>query len=209
MNIHYRPATTDDFDAIVELFLDTMNLSLFTSVTDREALRHMAILFLAKDLHNANHIDIAECEGELCGVLMGTTRKAVKKALRFDPDPWLEAADAALSCTPEGQNVLDDLEQSLEALPPKSRAVSDCDSELVFFSTRPRYRRRRVGSTLIRQFEAFLYARGACKYYLYSDSLCTYQFYDANGFERVERMQNTFNPDIENYTYVKPVPENA
>ncbi|GHC31010.1 hypothetical protein GCM10010082_26570 [Kushneria pakistanensis] len=185
-----------------------MNVAIFTAVTDPEALRHMATLFLAKDFQKANYIQVAEVDETLCGVLIGTTEKVSQSALEFNAEPWVEASEEALKRTAAGRQVLHDLEGSSDpTLMPKSTVLSDCDSELVFFSSALGHRRCGIGSQLVRNFEAFLKACGARKYYLYSDSLCTYQFYDNNGYQRVEQKQNTFDPCIENYTYTKKVNE--
>lgn len=205
-NIQYRPATADDFTGVVDIFLASMNVAIFTAVTDPQALRHMAGLFLARDFQKAGYIQVAESGGTLCGVLIGTTDKVSQPALEFDAVPWVNACEAALKQTPAGCQVLHDIKGSSDpTLLSKSAALSDCDSELVFFSASPDYRRCGIGSQLVKNFEAFLKARGACKYYLYSDSLCTYQFYDSYGFQRVEKRQNDFNPDVDNYTYTRVV----
>ena len=183
-----------------------MNLSIFTSSTDKDALRNLAVIFLANDFRNASYIRVAECHGEVCGVLIGITRAVPTKALDFDSKPLVKQAKANLRGFDEGVKVLSDLTKNNGPMPASNNsAISDCDSELVFFSTNAKYRRHKIGSTLIAGFEAFLQECNAKKYFLYSDSLCTYQYYDNNGFQRVEKKQNTFNPAVENYTYVKGV----
>lgn len=206
MNIEYRPASADDFDAIVEIFLANMNLSIFTTSTDTDALRNLAVIFLANDFRHASYMQIAECQGEICGVLIGVTRTLPTKALVFDSKPLVKQAKANLRSFEEGVKVLSDLAKNKSPISFTSNsAISDCDSELVFFSTNAKYRRHKIGSTLMTGFETFLKECNAKKYFLYSDSLCTYQFYDNNGFQRVEKKQNIFNPAVENYTYVKEI----
>lgn len=206
MNIEYRSASATDFDAIVEIFLANMNLSIFTSSTDKEALRNLAVMFLANDFRNASYIQIAQCNDEICGVLIGVTRTISTKALVFDSKPLVKQAKANLRSSDQGVQVLSDLAKNKSPMSPEDDSVtSDCDSELVFFSTNAKYRRHKIGSTLVASFEAFLRQCHAKKYFVFSDSLCTYQYYDNNGYDRVSTRQNTFNPAVENYTYVKDV----
>ena len=70
MTIQYRRATPEDFAAIVDLFVVNMNLSVFTTATDKQVLKQLATLFLAKDCHHATFIQVAEYDDIICGVVI-------------------------------------------------------------------------------------------------------------------------------------------
>ena len=201
MTIQYRRATPEDFTAIVDLFIINMNLSVFTTATDKQALRQLATLFLAKDCHRATFIQVAEKDDIICGVVIGVTRDDQHKALSFDAKSIIDQIEKNLLLSEQGRQILSDL-QVKEAAGAKRKKV-DFDSELQFFCVDPNYRRHRIGATLIRAFETYLVVQGATTYALYTDTLCTYQYYDNNGYQRIVQYPNHLNPQVMHYTYVK------
>ena len=201
MTIQYRRATPEDFTAIVDLFVVNMNLSVFTTATDKQVLKQLAILFLAKDCHRATFIQVAEYDDIICGVVIGVTKEDSYKALPFDDEPIIVQIEQKLGLSEQGQQVLIDL-QKKETAGAKRKKV-DFDSELQFFCVYPDYRRHRIGATLIQAFETYLVAQGADTYALHTDTLCTYQYYDNNGYQRVDEYPNHLNPQIMHFTYIK------
>ena len=201
MTIQYRRATPEDFTALVDLFIINMNLSVFTTATDKQALRQLATLFLAKDCHRATFIQVAEKDDIICGVVIGVTRDDQHKALSFDAKSIIDQIEKNLLLSEQGRQILSDL-QVKEAAGAKRKKV-DFDSELQFFCVDPNYRRHRIGATLIQAFETYIIAQGATTYALHTDTLCTYQYYDNNGYQRVNQHPNHLNPQIMHYTYVK------
>ncbi|PYE38626.1 GNAT family N-acetyltransferase [Psychrobacter fozii] len=201
MTIQYRRATPEDFSAIVDLFVVNMNLSVFTSATDKRVLKQLATLFLAKDCHHATFIQVAEYGDIICGVVIGVTKQDPHKALSFDEKPIIDQIEKKLSLSEQGQQVLKELREP-ETADTKWKN-NNFDSELQFFCVDPNYRRHRIGATLIQAFETYLIAQGADTYALHTDTLCTYQYYDNNGYQRVNQYPNDLNPQIMHYTYVK------
>ncbi|MGP4734262.1 MULTISPECIES: GNAT family N-acetyltransferase [unclassified Psychrobacter] len=201
MTIQYRRATPEDFTAIVDLFVVNMNLSVFTTATDKQVLKQLATLFLAKDCHRATFIQVAEYDDIICGVVIGVTKEYPHKALLFDNKPIIDQIENKLRLSKQGRQVLIDL-QKKETAGAKRKTVN-FDSELQFFCVDPNYRRHRIGATLIQAFEAYLVAQGVTTYALHTDTLCTYQYYDNNGYQRVDEYPNHLNPQIMHYTYVK------
>ena len=201
MTIQYRRATPKDFAAIVDLFVVNMNLSVFTTATDKQVLKQLATLFLAKDCHYATFIQVAEYDDIICGVVIGNTRQDPHKALSFDDKPIIDQIENKLGLSEQGRQVLSDL-QKKESAGAKRKTV-DFDSELQFFCVDPDYRRHRIGATLIQAFETYLVAQGVTTYALHTDTLCTYQYYDNNGYQRVDEYPNHLNPQIMHFTYIK------
>lgn len=201
MTIQYRRATPEDFAAIVELFVVNMNLSIFTTATDKQVQKQLATLFLAKDYHHATFIQVAEYDDIICGVVIGITKQDPHKALSFDEKPIIDQIEKKLSLSEQGQQVLKELREP-ETADTKWKN-NNFDSELQFFCVDPNYRRHRIGATLIQAFETYLIAQGADTYALHTDTLCTYQYYDNNGYQRVNQYPNDLNPQIMHYTYIK------
>ncbi|CAM3488165.1 hypothetical protein GCM10016272_08750 [Psychrobacter glaciei] len=201
MTIRYRCATPEDFSAIVDLFVVNMNLSVFTSATDKRVLKQLATLFLAKDYHHATFIKVAEYDDIICGVVIGITKQDPHKALSFDDKPIIDQIENKLSLSEQGRQVLRDLQEK-EAASTKRKTVN-FDNELQFFCVDPDYRRHRIGATLIQAFETYLIAQSVTTYALHTDTLCTYQYYNNNGYQRVDQYPNHLNPQIMHYTYIK------
>lgn len=59
------------------------------------------------------------------------------------------------------------------------------DNELILFINDPSVRGQGVGATMLRRFEDYLRANDARDYYLFTDTTCTYGYYERHGFERV------------------------
>lgn len=206
MTIQYRCAVIEDFAAIVDLFVDNMDLSVFTTVNDKLALRQLATIFLAKDCHRATFIQVAEYNGIICGVIIGVTKGAPHKALLFNHKSIIKQAENGLRLSKQGRQVLSDLQvkdrQTKDAASTQRKDI-DFDSELQFFCVNQNYRRYRIGTILMRAFEDYLITQGATTYALHTDTLCTYQYYENNGYQRMDQYPNHLRPQVEHYTYIK------
>lgn len=211
MTIQYRCAVIEDFAAIVDLFVNNMDLSVFTTVNDKLALRQLATIFLAKDCHRATFVQVAEYNGVICGVIIGVTKGTPHKALLFNLESIIKQAEDGLRLSKQGRQVLSDLQvkdrqvkdtQTKDTSETEEEKV-DFDSELQFFCVNQNYRRYRIGTMLIRAFEDYLIMQGATTYALHTDTLCTYQYYENNGYQRVDQYPNYLRPQVEHYTYIK------
>lgn len=200
-HIHYRKAVGHDFDTIADMFAANMDLSVFTSVTDTDALKHLATVLAAGDFMRSTFTEIAEHDGEMCGVILGSTRMTREKAVTFDYPGIVKKAKAALKETAEGQQVLRDLKQQQASF--GQMPEHDFDSELLFFCVDKSYRRHQIGKTLVNAFENYLSSMGVKGYFLYSDSKCSYQYYENNGYRRIDTSVNGLDPQVEHYTYTK------
>lgn len=202
-DIIYRKATQQDFAIIAGIFATNMDLSVFTTVKDTGALYHFACLFIANDFMRSSFVEVAEHDGKLCGVVMGSTTMTHDKAVVFDHKALSTKAKAALQQTKNGQQVLRDLNTFKTSF--DHTRDSDADSELLFFFVDKHYRRNNIGSKLIRSFEYHLTKLNANGYSLHTDTRCSYQYYENNGYQRVSTHNNIFNPEIEHYTYIKSI----
>ncbi|PNH77883.1 hypothetical protein [Vibrio diazotrophicus] len=104
-HIHYRKAVQQDFETIAGMFAANMDLSVFTSVKDTSSLEHLATIFIACDFMRSTFIEIAEHDGKICGVILGSTRLTREKAVEFDYKGIVKQAKAALQTTAAGQQM--------------------------------------------------------------------------------------------------------
>ncbi|NOH70511.1 GNAT family N-acetyltransferase [Vibrio pectenicida] len=204
MNIHFRTAKATDFDNVVELYVNNMDLRALTKATCKSEFHSLAILNLAQDFYKANMIMVAECKSEICGVIIATSAQTNQVAISFDPAPRLQKANMALKNTPQGQRILAERQDKLTSYHHKIQE-DDGNSELLLICIDKKFRRQKIGSQLIEQYEAFLRQLGVNKYRLVSDNLCTYQYYDTNGYDCVKQEESAFNPDVTRFIYTKNV----
>ncbi|CAG36819.1 unknown protein [Desulfotalea psychrophila LSv54] len=205
MNITYRDASVNDFSTIIQIFVKNMSHSVFTKATDKDVLSCIAAIQMAEEFHIASCIKIAEWDGEICGVLIGATDASVPPAVSFDYNAMIRDANIKLTTTSEGQMVLTEmlLHNKNVKFESECEVILDCDGELMFFAVNQEYRRYKIGSCLVKNFEEFLQKCGSKKYFLHTDSQSTFQYYENNGFECVWKKQSIFNSSVEHYTYVK------
>ncbi|AIW19545.1 GNAT family N-acetyltransferase [Vibrio coralliilyticus] len=199
--IHYRNATVKDFKAVVDMFASNLDFGVFTSVKDEETHYHLATIFTANDFFNGNFIKIAEYNGHVCGVLIGSTSMTPDKALAFERETVINKAKAKLQMSASGRKLLCDMNNKQKQANVENHY--NCDSELLFFCVDKNYRRNHIGSTLMQSFENFLIEKGAQGYFLYTDTQCSFQYYENNGYQRVRSHLNKFNPRVKHYTYIK------
>ncbi|MCG6227361.1 GNAT family N-acetyltransferase [Vibrio furnissii] len=200
-HIHYRKAVQQDFETIAGMFAANMDLSVFTSVRDADALEHLATIFVAGDFMRSTFIEIAEHDGKICGVILGSTRLTREKAVEFDYKGVVKQAKTALQTTAAGQQVLRELKQQQKSF--GQMPEHDCDSELLFFCVDNNYRRHQIGTTLVNAFEHYLSNMNAKGYSLHTDNKCSYQYYEKNGYQRIDTRTNSYDPQVEHYTYIK------
>lgn len=200
-DILYRKATQQDFATIAGIFATNMDLSVFTTVKDTEALYHFACLFIANDFMRSSFVEVAEHDGKVCGIVMGATTMTHDKEVVIDHKAISKQAKAALQQTKNGQQVLRDLKAFKSSFDHNGK--NDADSELLFFFVDKHYRRNHIGSTLMCSFENHLTKLNAKGYSLHTDTRCSYQYYENNGYQRVSIHHNPFDPKVEHYTYIK------
>ncbi|EDP59232.1 GNAT family N-acetyltransferase [Vibrio sp. AND4] len=199
--IQYRDATVEDFKAVVDLFASNLDLKVFTSVKNEEIHYQLATIFTANDFFNGNFIKIAEFKGLVCGVLIGSTSKTFDKALTFERETIINKATARLQMSAPGRTLLSEMNTRKKQA--KGGNDHNCDSELLLFCVDKNYRRNHIGSTLMQAFENYLTEKGSQGYFLYTDTQCSFQYYENNGYQRIHSRPNRFNSKIEHYTYIK------
>jgi len=205
MNIKYRDASIEDFNGVVALCLASIDFSVLTKATDQVILHYVASASLASDFYLSDYIKIAEYKGKMCGVLMGITHLVPRSKSIFDYESIIRNANAFFKTSKEGLMVLGEMKQNRknETSLLKSTVTSDCKGELTFFAVDEKFRHFKIGSTLILNFEAYMKKGGVMKYFVYTDSQCSFQYYDHNGYTCVESIPSVFKSSVQHYTYTK------
>ena len=208
MTIHYREGRVEDFNSILELYKEGMNLEAFTDATSEAAQIQMIKIFLANDFAAANHFTVAECDNDIAGVLIGSSKLDKHKVIKTDMNPIKEQARQQLAKLDEGPMALSDMQKKHHMMAQDNAQDPEelYDGELIFFCTSKKHQRKGIGSRLVAIFEEYLERIKANSYFLYTDTLCSYQYYEMNGFDRVQEKKNLINPSVAIFVYKKELP---
>lgn len=184
---HFRAIREDDIPAVARL--------------DRETWFDRAYYPTDESFAYASHVDVLrylphttygrvalDADGSLLGLALGTVRgdaPALPGAARLRSDRRAQAGNVT-----GGERIVHDIDADIDVnhmlLESARRRVHGAfDAELQLFIVSPRARGRGIGGRLFSGFLDHLRSRGVSRYFLFTDSGCSYGFYDAHGLERV------------------------
>lgn len=182
----FRPYDHDrDFEALIDLVPEDWSYG----ATSEEVYRQVIALMLAHMLERCTFLIVAEDRqgAGLLGVALGRLGMPTEQ----EAQPYRELVarlEAQLRETPEGTESLAQLDAELACDDALERAATPHladDAEYVLFVTSSAARGKGVGASMITRFEDYLQANGARSYWLFTDTGCTYDWYDRHGFKRV------------------------
>ncbi|MCI1935980.1 MAG: GNAT family N-acetyltransferase [Bifidobacteriaceae bacterium] len=187
MRTQLRQAQPEDIKAISELsrqmwFDDTTakghEFSTLTAMNDT--------LHLVREA-TYSQVAISQEDGTLLGALLA--RVDGDKPQVGDPsrlESAFMATTSALSATDHGRNIVNYLSQDRADTERMTSDVrKETGAELLLFILSEKARGHGLGSRLYDGFLAHLREHGVEGYYLYTDSTCSYGFYDHRGLRRV------------------------
>ena len=157
-----------------------------------------AALMLARMLQRSTFALVAR---DALGVLMGVALGAYGAPGEEWTARYEELAadlEGALRATDGGRLVLGYQDAELacdEELSRKAGPLLENAAEYVLFVTSPAARGKGVGAAMITRFEDYLLAGGIGGYWLFTDTGCTYDWYDRHGFRRVAMTTPELHPD--------------
>ena len=176
-NLHIRPLKTEDHHKAIQFAIQGMN---FQQYMDNTFLRQAyGRYFWYMEMARATDV-IAAYEGkELAGVLLVEMKGRPKIQQAFFKKLYVTLFKGALSLfSKNGSGLYDHINQKLKT---NYQADYKPDGEIVFLAANPNTKTRGIGSFLLAELEKRYPNK---EIYLYTDSNCTYQFYEKRGFER-------------------------
>lgn len=188
-----RPMCWHDVDQIVDEFNRTWGEgeTVSTDIAELNA-RHFVLHYLI----GTSRARIAELDGRFMGV---TLLAMGGQPLLFESaQSSLEAVDAQLEVTPEGQQNLSRmifwqrLEDEAEA---KSGVLNYAQAELKLFLVSADARGHGVGALLWKDMLSYLQEQGANAFFLHTDSSCDVSYYDHIGMDCVASRMGADHPD--------------
>lgn len=191
-NITLRTLTKKDYPYIEDIIRRTWKYDSLTA--DPKDAKHMARLYLRSCMSRATFSCVAAEDENVLGVILANSKKSAPK---FSIKGTLSQLLAVLLLftTKTGRklgkffNRFDDTDTQL---------LKNCgqtfDGEICFFAMDENSRGKGVGKQLFSSALEYLRKEEAGSFYLFTDSSCTYQFYEKRGMQRLGEKVLTFQP---------------
>ncbi len=183
--IRFRSFRVSDTPALAAAICSTWQMDAFTS---KETSRRLAGLYLRLCLHAHSYACVAEQNGIPLGIVVVQDKRKLRLHLAQSASilkdvPWLffDKGIPKLFCMQKA---------TAEANAKMYKAAGKCyEAELVFFVLDEKSRGLGVGKALFRRALHFMRRRGIQNFFLYTDTLCNYGFYDAQGMRRAQYLK--------------------
>lgn len=179
MNIEYKELKRRDFSTVIDFAINGMNFHRY--VDGKMELRMYGRYFLYLELQRATQLLAAYSGDRLVGILMATMKNEVKRYGSWWRNLYVRIVDMAMAIAYKGG--VAPYKDANRAMMNQYLKRADPDGEICFFAVDPTIQGAGIGTLLLNE----LARRNEGKLvYLYTDSNCTYQFYEHKGFERCE-----------------------
>ncbi|TLG72514.1 GNAT family N-acetyltransferase [Culicoidibacter larvae] len=186
MDIVIRELAKSDYNQARLYAIDGMNL-------DRYAEKDYELYFYSKyfiylELLRATQILGAYMDGKLVGVLLAEMRNENKKVKSL----WYRIYIWFIKFTmnifyKSSANIYEQVNNEMLS---RYKSGNNPDGELIFFAVNPEIMGKGIGTLLLNELEKREKGKSI---YLYTDSGCTYQFYDYKGFKREDEQNIIMN----------------
>lgn len=171
----YRPLRREDQPALTRVVYDTWNMAALCGGV-QAGLRASA-LYLEGCLAQSSFAQVAVLDSRAVGVVCARLEGAARLRL---PDGWPDT----VRYDPQSNKLLPNMERYEAACAGLLRESGHSfGGELTLLAVQPDQRGRGIGAALYTAAQDLLRAGGA--YFLYTDSQCSYTFYDAHGMQRL------------------------
>lgn len=212
--VSYRPYQPEDAEAVKSIIDEAFHIHRYA----RAPRLHTAAIdaYLREVLLESTYARVAEKDGRVIGILTGRVEGRPRLPGRLSNR--LRAAGDMLCLLltgfPERRTLryYSQFERIYERLHASVR--EPLSNEVTVFAVDASARGLGVGSALFRDYMAHLRAHDRTGFYLYTDSLCTYQFYERKGMVRAAEEDMALRVEglpgaVEVYLYTGRVPEQA
>lgn len=184
--ILYRPIRKGDYPQVKDMICNAFSLDAY--VTNEKLLEAVKNQYLYSCLSEATYTCVAEKEGQAAGVIMGNA-KTDYSAIRHLPylikNLWYGAKIALYGRKYRKQAAgYRDIHTIYQEFSDKHKGAFD--GVLTLFAVNQDCRGFGMGKNLMERLMGYWEKQGVKHIYLYTDTTCTYEFYEHRGFERLE-----------------------
>lgn len=177
MDISLRPLQKKDFDRTINFAITGMHFDRYTSVPWE--LQAYGRYFLYMELERATEVLAAYMGDRLVGILMADMNGAPKTWHALGRSLFVKAVNFVMNILYKNGSAIYDAANA--DMYRKYRETADPDGEICFLAVDPEIHGKGIGSILLKELER---RQKGKLVYLYTDSNCTYQFYEHRGFSR-------------------------
>ncbi len=205
--IEYKPLRKENYDALYRLIESVWG---YHDYTDDEATRQLFVHLDA--LHSfieSNYGELAYLNGEVVGALLGTTKKRSNPLANLRMKTQLFIASFKLLAkgkhAAQGLNAFRRIGKIYKQM---EKDAEKMHAEVKLFVTHPGAQGRGIGTKLMDTFLTHVRNKGIERVFLFTDTDCTYQYYDHKNFTRLDAKALTFDvkdrqKTMEVYMYAK------
>lgn len=184
--ITYRPIRKEDHAHVEDIICKVFSLDAY--ITNAKLLEAVKTQYLYSCLSEATYTCIAEKEGQTVGVIMGNAKSdysAIKHFPYLVKDLWYGMKIALYGRKYKKQAAgYKDIHTIYREFSGKHKG--EFDGVLTLFAVNQDCRGFGIGKTLLEYLLNYLEKQEVKHIYLYTDTTCTYEFYERRGFERME-----------------------
>lgn len=172
--VWFRPYKDEDFDELVQSVAKAWH---YEEMTDKKTAVKLARVFLSSCLTNYTYSKVAIYKGKKAGIILVNHYKKHKVRLK---DRFVQAkAITSLLLSKEGRRVMktfgsvQDIDKVMI-----SQNGFEYPAEIALFMVNPNFHGLGIGKQLFDFAEEYLKQEKAERYFLYTDTSCSYGFYD-------------------------------
>lgn len=182
MEITIKNLAKRDFSKVIDFAIEGMNFNRY--VDNKLALRLYGRYFLYLELERATQVIAAYIGNKLVGILMADMKNKSKSFSSFWRSLYVKVFKSIMAIAVKGG--ADIYDEANKVMLGKYLKSAKPDGEICFLAADPTIQGKGIGTQLLNE----LTKREKGKLiYLYTDSNCTYQFYENKGFERSEEQE--------------------
>lgn len=191
--LQYRPFIMEDLDDIAQILAP-----LWHSDVPEDVQKLHSVIDFASYAQRATFSEVAVKDGEAIGFVLARAGKASQETETTWKRFLEERIEEAKNLDAESAAYLvayDEAEERVNT-PLLKDSNTDPDYELVFFAVGDAARGYGVGSKLLASAQNYLSSQGGKTAFLFTDTTCTWEYYEHRGMRRVAEWAKTNDEDI-------------
>lgn len=181
----FRPIKKSDYKDIDAMILQTWRFDEYCE--NKTTLKHFLRCYLLACMKEQTYTCIAQINGRCVGVIMGRCDRLYQSRKHFKEYLALMYHGAMMMLHRDGRKNKDVVELLEKA---NREMIENCqqpfDGEVVLFLCDEAYRGQGIGKALMRKLNQYFAQHHVASCFVYTDTLCSYEFYERDGFQRLD-----------------------
>jgi ribosomal protein S18 acetylase RimI-like enzyme len=184
MSITIKDLNEKDYDIARQFAIEGMNLNRYCKYAHE--LYFYSRYYFYMELLKATQVLAAYEDDKLLGILLAQMKNESKKVNSFWLKTFVNSMNFVTNTFYKGESLYNNTNKEMLDEYMKN---NEPDGEILFFGVDKNARGKGIGTLLLKELEKIEKGK---KIYLYTDSDCTYQFYEKRGFSREQERNIDF-----------------